>query len=164
PRAALRLAPATCLVEQACGLLGAGSNTRPCFPLRGWFHWDLFELGTSMNRWWPGMLAIALILTPSLLSAADQGTPEMRTEARLVRLQKPAYPTEAQRQGIEGRVIVWISVSAEGDVLDAKVHRSSGYTLLDDHTLRYAKKLEFVPARRGQTPIPTTVLLPVNYR
>jgi protein TonB len=95
---------------------------------------------------------------------AAQGTPEARTEARLVRARKPSYPEQAWTNGIEGQVILWLQISAEGDVLDVKVHRSSGHRVLDDHTKRFAWTLEFVPARRGATAIPTTVLLPVRYR
>jgi protein TonB len=96
--------------------------------------------------------------------AAPQPTPESRTEARLVRQQKPTYPQQFQQQGIEGTVVLWLHVSAEGDVLDAKVQRSSGHRVLDDHTLRFTRTLEFVPARQGTTAIATTILLPVRYR
>jgi protein TonB len=113
-------------------------------------------------RWVCWCLVAFLVVAP--VQAGELGTPDVRTEARLARAQKPGYPREALQQGVEGQVIVWISISAEGDVLDAKVHRSSGSALLDDHTVRFARRLEFVPARRGQTPIPTTVLLPVQYR
>ncbi len=121
-----------------------------------------------MNCRWICLLVLGVSLSLPLLTpagrAAAQGTPETRTEARLVRAQKPTYPQQALVQGIEGQVIVWLQVSAEGDVLDAKVQQSSGYRILDNHTLRFARTLEFVPARRGTTAIPTTVLLPVRYR
>lgn len=117
-----------------------------------------------MSSRWIGLLVMAVVLSAAPIPAAEVGTPETRTEARLTRARKPSYPQQALVQGMEGQVIVWLSISAEGDVLDARVHRSSGYTLLDDHTVRFAKTLEFAPARRGQTAIPTTVLLPVRYR
>ena len=101
---------------------------------------------------------------PAIAPAAERATPEARTEARMVRGQKPTYPREAQQRGMEGEVLLWLNISADGDVLEAKVQRSSGYRLLDDHSIRFARGLEFVPARRGQTAIPTTVLLPVRYR
>jgi protein TonB len=111
------------------------------------------------------LLVLACVLTTGTPSpAAERATPEARTEARLVAGQKPTYPREAQLRGMEGEVLLWLNISADGDVLEAKVHRSSGHRMLDDHTLRFARTLDFVPARRGQIAIPTTVLLPVRYR
>jgi len=115
-----------------------------------------------VRRLMPLVVGLAMLaFGTGTLPAQEKSEPKI--EARLARDQKPRYPLEARQQNLEGRVVLWISVSAEGEVLDAKVHRSSGSTLLDDHTLRFARTLEFVPARRGKTSIATTVLLPVRY-
>lgn len=124
-----------------------------------------------MRSSWLSLSILGILVFLPVGSAAEpaarmvaQATPETRTEARLVRNQKPTYPQQAQVQGIEGLVVLWLHVSADGDVLAAKVQRSSGHRLLDDHTLRFARTLEFVPAHQGPTAVPTTVLLPVRYR
>src|SRR5512135_260552 len=88
----------------------------------------------------------------------------VRVEARLLGSQKPVYPWEAWRRGLEGRVVLRLRVSAEGRVEEAKLYQGSGQAILDDAALRFAESLQFVPARRGGTPIPTNVLLPIRYR
>ena len=57
-----------------------------------------------------------------------------------------------------------VNVSAKGQVLQVKLHESSGYDLLDQSALRFTETLEFVPARRGKVAVATQVLLPVKYR
>src|SRR5205823_11587984 len=51
--------------------------------------------------------------------------------------------------GLEGIVVIWLRISAEGAVLDAKVHRSSGHRVLDNAALRHARGLRFIPASQG---------------
>lgn len=115
-----------------------------------------------MNLRWLILGLIALSFPVAAIRA--DGTPAVRTEARLLGVQKPSYPREAQLRGIQGRVIIWVEVSAEGEVLEAKLHESSGYAILDNHTVRFAETLKFRPAYRGRTPVPATVLVPVRYR
>src|SRR5262249_51666084 len=44
---------------------------------------------------------------------------------------KPLYPETARLKGIEGAPVIWLQISAEGKVLDARVHKSCGHTILD---------------------------------
>lgn len=100
--------------------------------------------------------------SPSAPSAPrDQG---VKTEARLIGTYKPVYPRGAQFRGWQGTVIVWLEISAAGKVLQAKLHESSGYDVLDQAALRFAGSVEFVPARRGKDAVATQVRLPVRYR
>jgi TonB family protein len=94
---------------------------------------------------------------------SEQRIEGVRTQARLLGTQTPTYPSEARRQGIEGLAIVRIDVSASGAVIDAVVETSSGHTILDESTLRFARNLRFEPARQGAAPIAASVLLPVRY-
>ena len=41
------------------------------------------------------------------------------------------YPAMAKRLGQEGRVLVALRVDARGELVDVKVHRSSGHAILD---------------------------------
>ncbi len=91
-------------------------------------------------------------------------TQGVKTEARLLGSQKPDYPKEAQLRGLEGEVVISLDLSADGRVVKAKLHKSSGHDILDDSALRFAEALEFVPARQGTTPVPANVLLPIRYR
>jgi protein TonB len=66
---------------------------------------------------------------------------------------KPPYPAEAREQGIEGISVIWIRVSVEGRVAEARVHKSSGYKILDNAALAWVREQRYHPARRGDTPV-----------
>jgi periplasmic protein TonB len=75
----------------------------------------------------------------------------------------PVYPQAAREAGIEGTVVIWLRISAEGAVLEAKVHKSSGYKILDDTALHWAEKQRFIPAKVGGTPVEAEATKPVKF-
>jgi protein TonB len=75
----------------------------------------------------------------------------------------PAYPRAAREAGIEGTVVIWLRVSAEGIVLEARVHKSSGHAILDDAALLWARKQRFIAARHGNTPVEAVATKPVHF-
>lgn len=58
----------------------------------------------------------------------------------------PRYPRRAQRRGIEGKVLVAISISRDGSAFDAKIMKSSGHDVLDNAALKAAMEWKFSPA------------------
>jgi protein TonB len=82
------------------------------------------------------------------------------------RLGLPAkvYPAEAERLELEGTPVVWLKISAEGVVVEAKLHKSCGYDILDRAAVRYAQRMRFRPALRGDTPVESTCYQEVEYR
>jgi periplasmic protein TonB len=66
---------------------------------------------------------------------------------------RPSYPAEARELGIEGIAQIWIRVSPEGTVLEARVHKSSGYKILDDAALKWVRSDKYFPARLDNTPV-----------
>ena len=76
---------------------------------------------------------------------------------------RKTYPAEAVRLGQEGRPLVWVRISEDGEVVESKLHQSSGYPLLDEAAVRYALTMKFRPARRGDTPVESTAIQPVRY-
>jgi protein TonB len=75
----------------------------------------------------------------------------------------PVYPQAAREAGMEGTVVIWLRISADGQVMDAKVQRSSGHQLLDDTALSWAQKQKFIPAKIGSTPIESEATKPVKF-
>lgn len=55
------------------------------------------------------------------------------------------YPADAKREQIEGKVMVRLTVSADGKVTETKLLKSLGHGL-DELAVSRAKKFEFVPA------------------
>jgi protein TonB len=103
-------------------------------------------------------------------SRLAEGTPSaggrvgFLTGVSMVGYQKPLYPNEAKLAGMQGTVMIWLNVSAEGKVTAAKVQQSSGYTLLDNTALQFAYTIQFRPARQGNTPVAAEATLPVVFR
>jgi len=76
---------------------------------------------------------------------------------------KPEYPSIAARRGWEGTVKLLVKVSAEGESEKVTVQRSSGHDELDEAAVEAVEKWKFIPAKRGETPVPSTVIVPINF-
>ncbi len=77
---------------------------------------------------------------------------------------KPTYPQEAREKGYQGEVILRVEVLSNGRVGQIEVKNSSGYELLDRSALAAVKQWKFVPAKKGETPIPLWVNIPVKFQ
>ena len=84
--------------------------------------------------------------------------------AAYLRNDPPRYPPSARRNGVEGRVNLRVRVTRDGRAAQVQVHESSGSTLLDNAALEAVKNWQFVPARRGQEAIESTVIVPIVFR
>lgn len=77
---------------------------------------------------------------------------------------KPAYPSMARKRGMEGRVVLRVSVMANGLVAAVEVERSSGHALLDRSARTAVLRWRFQPATRGNSPVAGEVLVPFDFR
>lgn len=82
----------------------------------------------------------------------------------MMTFERPSYPPDARRAGIEGTVLVRLQISAEGVVTEAKLQTSSGHSSLDAEAVRFAYTVRFSPARLITTPVASTATLPVVFR
>jgi protein TonB len=76
----------------------------------------------------------------------------------------PSYPYLSRRTGEQGRVVLRVQVSAAGTAEEVEVRSSSGHSRLDQAAREAVRRWKFVPARRGGTPVPAAVLVPVSFR
>jgi len=76
---------------------------------------------------------------------------------------KPAYPTTALRQGLQGRVMLRVQVTEEGVSATVMIERSSGYEILDESAVEAVKQWRFNPAKRGETAIASSVIVPIVF-
>lgn len=76
------------------------------------------------------------------------------------------YPPDLFRARVEGTVVLRLFVTAEGELVSdsTRIAESSGQPALDTAALRGAEQMQFAPARRDGTPVPTTFLQPVHFR
>jgi protein TonB len=76
---------------------------------------------------------------------------------------KPVYPGIARRHHWEGQVTLRVHVSADGTSASVRVQRSSGHEELDESAVVAVKKWRFIPAKRGDTPVSSSVLVPIVF-
>jgi protein TonB len=68
------------------------------------------------------------------------------------------YPPQAVAMGLEGEVILLLSLSESGQLVSATIARSSGHAMLDQAALDAARRIGALPGN------PRQVLFPVNFR
>ncbi len=76
---------------------------------------------------------------------------------------KPPYPSISRRMGEEGVVQLRVSVDAGGNVQQIEIHRGSGYPRLDQSALQTVRRWRFVPARQGNQPVSSWVIVPIQF-
>ena len=64
---------------------------------------------------------------------------------------KPEYPKIALRGGYEGIVKLKIWIATNGEVIEAKIIKSSGYEILDKAGIKAALKSKFYPVSQKRT-------------
>jgi len=77
---------------------------------------------------------------------------------------KPHYPSRSRDLGEEGTVIIVILVGTNGMVKEAKLSKSSGFSLLDGSALATVReKWQFKPGTRNGKPIESRVRVPIKF-
>ena len=76
----------------------------------------------------------------------------------------PAYPYAARRIGVEGRVVIGVTVGRDGFVANAAIAESSGHRLLDRAALEAVRNWRFIPAKRAGQPVASTIAVPIVFR
>jgi|CXWL01.1.fsa_nt_gi protein TonB len=76
---------------------------------------------------------------------------------------KPKYPALARSRGWQGKVLLRVRVTAEGLSEAVTIHRSSGHEVLDESAVAAVEKWRFIPAKRGNTAVACTVIVPIIF-
>ena len=75
----------------------------------------------------------------------------------------PQYPSEAKRDNHEGKVVLRLSIDAEGLLRDAEVVSHTGLEFVEE-ALRAIRKSSFFPAKHNGRTVPSKALLAVRFR
>ena len=65
--------------------------------------------------------------------------------------------------GEEGKVLLKVRVSAQGTALDVAISKSSGFPRLDAAAQDAVARWRFVPARRGDEAVDSSVVVPITF-
>ncbi|BCB25176.1 hypothetical protein SKTS_00620 [Sulfurimicrobium lacus] len=76
---------------------------------------------------------------------------------------KPQYPHASRRLGEEGKVVLRVFVSSDGDAKRVEVKHSSGFLRLDQAAENAVVHWRFVPARRGEQAVAAWVAVPIEF-
>jgi len=93
-------------------------------------------------------------------------TPEagsVRSKVRPGNNPRPEYPRTAREAGWEGTVILQVLVLPDGTAGNVMLHKTSGYSILDEAALSAVKGWQFVPAMDGNFPVQSMVRMPVRF-
>lgn len=122
----------------------------------------------------PGKQASVTTTSPAATSDspshAQQAVPmesavsQARFDADYLKNPAPPYPPLSRRMGEEGKVILRVQVSAEGLAEAAEIKTSSGSLRLDEAALRTVQRWRFIPAKRGDSPVASSVLVPIIFK
>lgn len=93
---------------------------------------------------------------PSLVAA--------RFDAAYLHNPRPADPAASRRLGEEGKVVLKVSVTADGRALAVDLEKSSNFGRLDEAACQAVARWRFVPARRGDQAVESSVLVPLVFR
>lgn len=108
--------------------------------------------------------------TSSNVNTTSQTTSEAPTfteanfKANYAHNPKPDYPDIAKSRGWQGKVLLRVKVSAQGLSDEVTVEKSSGREILDDSAIEAVKKWRFIPAKRGDTPVASSVIVPIDFK
>ncbi len=100
----------------------------------------------------------------SVSQPAKQTFSEAKVGANYGYNPKPKYPSIARSRGWEGKVVLRVRVSASGESEGVSVSQSSGHDILDDAAVAAVEGWRFVPAKRGDTAVASTVQVPINFK
>jgi periplasmic protein TonB len=75
----------------------------------------------------------------------------------------PSYPALSRRAHEQGRVVLRVLVNPGGRADNIEIRSSSGHLRLDEAARDTVRRWRFVPAKRGDEPVPAWVLIPVSF-
>lgn len=104
---------------------------------------------------------------PAALAAASSHSLPLqpaRYDADYLHNPKPHYPEVARQLGQEGRVVLRVRVSVQGTPLAIDIRQSSGFSRLDEAARSAVAHWRFVPARRGDEAVESSVQVPLQFR
>lgn len=86
-----------------------------------------------------------------------------RSDAAFLNNPAPAYPPLSRRLREQGRVLFDVYILPDGSVGQIRLKRSSGYTRLDEAALDAVRRWRYIPAKRGDEPIPYWYVQPLHF-
>jgi protein TonB len=107
---------------------------------------------------------IAVVAEPKPAPPAEPTVTRASFDADYLRNPAPPYPPLAKRMGEQGNVVLRVSVNTQGTADSVEVKTSSGSQRLDDSAVNTVHTWKFIPAKRGDLPVQSWVLVPIIFK
>ena len=109
------------------------------------------------------------LATPTAPDDSEPGGPKNAGEgammaAGVIKGAKPPYPIEARKAGLEGTVMLRVTVAPDGRVTSVTVVESSGHKILDNAARDGVARWRFAPARRATGAIASVINVPIEFK
>ncbi|NJD25296.1 MAG: energy transducer TonB [Betaproteobacteria bacterium] len=106
----------------------------------------------------------AVTASPPDTRPAEPAVTQARFDADYLKNPAPPYPPLSRKAGEQGKVVLRVAVTAQGTAEQVEIRTSSGSQRLDDAALNTVRNWRFVPARRGDGAVPSSVLVPIIFK
>jgi len=124
------------------------SATQPSTKLGGSSSESSLSSGGAQHNTEP----IALPLTPA------------QVDPNYLHRPNPGYPALSKRLREEGTVVLRVNLDAQGVVQGIAIEKSSDAQRLDQAALDAVRQWRFIPAKKGQQAVPSTALVPIEFK
>lgn len=111
----------------------------------------------------PPVAVVAEVEKPKQLPVAEDKFELPRFGVSYLHNPDPVYPKLSRRMHEQGRVLLKVLVSANGDAETVDLEKSSHYELLDQAAIDAVKKWRFIPAKRNNQDFSAYVLVPISF-
>lgn len=106
----------------------------------------------------PAPPPVAVPPAPTFTPKSPELPGKAMSSAMAEKIRQEYYPREAIARGLEGDVVVLLTLSSSGTVIVASVATSSGHAILDDAAMAAVWRISSLPTGQRQ------LLLPVQFR
>lgn len=89
---------------------------------------------------------------------------EVDQPPRILRKVMPQYPSHAERNNIEGKVVLRFIVDSRGNIVEPEVTESEPEGVFDDAAMEAIRKYKFKPAEKAGEPVDCIVIVPMSFR
>ena len=76
----------------------------------------------------------------------------------------PTYPLIARKKGWQGKLLLKVRVSENGNVMNVNIVKTSGFSILDKTSVETIKKWKFTPAQIGQNYVEDYLNIPITFK
>ena len=76
----------------------------------------------------------------------------------------PKYPLIARKKGWQGRLLLNVRISENGDVININVIQTSGFEILDQTSIETIKGWKFTPAQIGKKKVEDFLNIPISFK